>query len=168
MQAVQGLQELRPKGKGKTSRFDIPEDPKERAAKERWLMFKADWLEALLEDTLDELQALERSEGADTRKHSRKTMKLSASYELTIDDTSAEFKRCRMVDVSVGGVRLLLDEQVSVNTPLKVNLEDGTGLEGTVVWSKKAPDDVKQYSTGVTFKEMNPELIEKIDELLKE
>lgn len=63
LQAVQGLQELKPKDKGKKHRFDIPEDPQERASKRRWLMFKADWLEALLEDTIDELEALDNYKG---------------------------------------------------------------------------------------------------------
>lgn len=63
LQAVQGFQELKPRDKGKKHRFDIPEDLKERASKRRWLMFKADWLEALLEDTIDELEALDNYEG---------------------------------------------------------------------------------------------------------
>ena len=64
LQAVQGLVELRPKGKGTKNRFEIPEDPKERAAQRQWLQFKADWLEALLEDAIEELTALEKAEAS--------------------------------------------------------------------------------------------------------
>ena len=62
LQAVQGLQELRPKGQTKEARYDFSEDPKERASQRQWLMFKADWLEALLEDTLGTLEALDAYE----------------------------------------------------------------------------------------------------------
>lgn len=62
LQAVQGLVELRPKDKSQKNRFQIPEDPQERAAQRQWLQFKADWLEALLEDAIAELEALEGAE----------------------------------------------------------------------------------------------------------
>jgi hypothetical protein len=64
LQAVQGLVELRPKSKSKKNRFQIPDDPQERAAQRQWLQFKADWLEALLEDAIFELTALEKAESA--------------------------------------------------------------------------------------------------------
>ncbi len=73
LQAVQGLQEVTPKAKGKT-RFKIPDDPVERATLRQWLAFKADWLEALLEETIQELETLVKQEqtrqatsGDDTR-----------------------------------------------------------------------------------------------------
>jgi hypothetical protein len=58
LQAVQGLAELRPKEKGTKRRFVFSEDARERAAQRQWLLFKADWLESLLEDAVDELLAL--------------------------------------------------------------------------------------------------------------
>ena len=63
LQAVKGLQELRPKPKDKgVPRYEFSEDKRERASQKQWLMFKADWLEALLEDTITELDALEKFE----------------------------------------------------------------------------------------------------------
>ena len=68
LQAVQGMAELRPKDKIKGRRFEIPEDARERAEQRSWLMFKADWLEAILEETIDQLDLIdqydqERAEG---------------------------------------------------------------------------------------------------------
>jgi hypothetical protein len=62
LQAVQGLAELRPREKGTKYRFEFPEDGRERSAQRQWLLFKADWLESLLEDTLDELLAMDEFE----------------------------------------------------------------------------------------------------------
>ncbi|MEK6675824.1 MAG: hypothetical protein AABZ47_09240 [Planctomycetota bacterium] len=59
VQAVQGLSELKPKGRNKKNRFTFSDDAKERVSQRQWLLFKADWLEALLEDTLAELEALD-------------------------------------------------------------------------------------------------------------
>ena len=58
LQAVQGLAEFKPKDRARNRRFQFSEDRAERAAQEQWLTLKADWLEALLEDTLDEIEAL--------------------------------------------------------------------------------------------------------------
>jgi hypothetical protein len=63
LQALQGLQELKPKRPDEAP-APIPADPAERARHRQWLRFKADWLEALLESTLRELEALESAEGA--------------------------------------------------------------------------------------------------------
>lgn len=170
LQAVQGLQELKPKGRGKKYRFDIPEDPKERASKRRWLTFKADWLEAILEDTLDELEALNRSEGptSDLRQHTRRITKISASYEITIDKVSGKYKPCKVVDISVGGARLLLNEPINVNSALKFSLEEDTVLEGVVVWSRKIQAKEEQYNTGIMFKDLNNVLINKIEKIIDE
>ena len=170
LQAVQGLQELRPKGKGKKYRFEIPRDEKERASMRRWLMFKADWLEALLEDALDELEALQGYDDGinEARKYTRKTIKISASYELTLEDNRTEYRACHMQDISIGGVRLLLEEKVSINTPLKVNLQDGTVLDGVVVWSKETEDDKRHYNTGVTFKDIEALPMDKIEHLIED
>jgi hypothetical protein len=62
LQALQGLAELRPREKGAKLRFEFSKDRKERGAHRQWLLFKADWLEALLEDTVDELSALDAFE----------------------------------------------------------------------------------------------------------
>jgi hypothetical protein len=61
LQALQGLQELKP-GAATPRRLKISDDPAERARHRQWLRFKADWLEALLESTLEELEALEAYE----------------------------------------------------------------------------------------------------------
>jgi len=65
LQAIQGLQELTPKGNTKKNRFKFSEKKDERERQRQWLTFKADWLEALLEDTVSELEALNQFEGLD-------------------------------------------------------------------------------------------------------
>lgn len=62
LQAIQGFQELAPRPKGAGSRHKIPTDAEERSRQRQWLEYKADWLQALLEDTLSELEALDRFE----------------------------------------------------------------------------------------------------------
>ena len=62
LQAVQGLQELAPRKPGTPVRFSISPDREERARQKQWLEFKADWLQAMLEDSLAEIEALDRFE----------------------------------------------------------------------------------------------------------
>lgn len=62
LQAIQGLQELAPRKPGTPVRFAISPDREERARQKQWLEFKADWLQAMLEDTLAEIETLDRFE----------------------------------------------------------------------------------------------------------
>jgi hypothetical protein len=62
LQAVQGLEELKPTTAGDRRRLKIPDDPAERARQRQWLRFKADWLEALLDSTLRDLEAMDAFE----------------------------------------------------------------------------------------------------------
>lgn len=62
LQAVQGLTELAPRKDRDSTRFAIPTDEEERKRHRQWLEYKADWLQAVLEDTLNELEALDRYE----------------------------------------------------------------------------------------------------------
>jgi hypothetical protein len=62
LQAVQGLEELKPTAEGDRRRLKISDDPGERARQRQWLRFKADWLEALLDSTLRDLEAMDAFE----------------------------------------------------------------------------------------------------------
>ena len=62
LQAIQGLQELAPRKTPKGGRFEIAADPEERARQRQWLEFKADWLQSMLDATLDEIDRLYRFE----------------------------------------------------------------------------------------------------------
>jgi hypothetical protein len=64
LQALQGLQELKPSPGEPERRLKISDDPAERARQRQWLRFKADWLEALLESTLKDLEDIEAAEAA--------------------------------------------------------------------------------------------------------
>ncbi len=68
LQAIEGLQELAPKDRGKKSRYEFSENQEERGRQRQWLTFKADWLQALLEDTVSELEALNKYEGVELDK----------------------------------------------------------------------------------------------------
>ena len=60
LQAIQGLQELAPRKSPNEARFQFSPDPEERARQRQWLEYKADWLQAVLEDTVAELEAMDR------------------------------------------------------------------------------------------------------------
>jgi hypothetical protein len=69
LQALQGLQELNPSASKGGRSLKIPADPEERERQKQWLRFKADWLEALLESTLLDLEKFESfKEGDEPRK----------------------------------------------------------------------------------------------------
>lgn len=158
-QAIQGLQELTPKEKGRRPRFTIPEDPKERARQREWLTFKADWLEALLEDTVRELEALDEYEGLaeveagiERRRYARKVIEIPAEYGVAGESKVIELRLCKVLNICLGGLKLVTDNQIGLNTDIEVVFEDGTNLSGMVMWSKKAEEEVI-YFTGVMFKE---------------
>ncbi|MDP3939697.1 MAG: hypothetical protein Q8R92_16395 [Deltaproteobacteria bacterium] len=62
LQAIQGFQELAPHAKGSDTRHEIATNKEERARQRQWLEYKADWMQALLEDTLTQLEAMDQFE----------------------------------------------------------------------------------------------------------
>jgi hypothetical protein len=62
LQAIQGLQELAPRKTPEGGRLEISTDPAERERQRQWLEFKADWLQSMLDATLNELDRLYRFE----------------------------------------------------------------------------------------------------------
>lgn len=62
LQAIQGFQELTPQQRDSGDRSQIPTNREERARQRQWLEYKADWLQAMLEDALTQLEALDRFE----------------------------------------------------------------------------------------------------------
>lgn len=62
LQAIQGFQELAPQNRDSGDRTQIPTNREERARQRQWLEYKADWLQAMLEDALTQLEALDRFE----------------------------------------------------------------------------------------------------------
>jgi len=174
LQAVQGLQELKPnKERGQKRRFTIPEDPKERSLQRRWLMFKADWLQALLEDTIDELEALNQYEASvdakvktERRRYPRKLTQIAARYEATIHGSELKLRLCRVLNICVGGLKLISNDQIGTSTDIKVIFQDGTNLPGTVIWSRKIEDQAR-YHTGVQFKRTQDIIDQKTNRLTR-
>lgn len=62
LQAIQGLQELAPRKPGAPARFEFATNAEERARQRQWLEYKSDWLQAMLEDAITELEALDAFE----------------------------------------------------------------------------------------------------------
>jgi hypothetical protein len=62
LQAIQGFQELTPPAKGSDTRYEIATNKEERARQRQWLEYKADWLQAMLEDALTQIDGLDRFE----------------------------------------------------------------------------------------------------------
>ena len=123
LQAIQGLKEIRPRQAFEKSRFEISKDPVERANQRRWLMFKADWLEALLEDTVKELEAMNRYEGLgealapdERRAFPRKNVEILARYQIIVDGNVLDWQCCMILDASAGGLKLFFDEKFSFDS----------------------------------------------------
>jgi hypothetical protein len=166
LQAIQGLKEIRPRQSFEKSRFEIPKDPIERANQRRWLMFKADWLEALLEDTVKELEAMNRYEGLgdalapeERRAYPRKDMEVLARYQVIVDGTILEWQCCMILDASAGGMKLLTNEKISQQQNLQVRFQNTDLLAAKVVWVKEVDDQVC-YHAGVNF-ENPPEIAQR-------
>ncbi len=62
LQAIQGFQELAPRQKTDGGRSQVPTNREERARQRQWLEYKADWLQAMLEDALFQLESLDHFE----------------------------------------------------------------------------------------------------------
>jgi hypothetical protein len=69
LQALQGMQELAPRKPGEKARRTFSGDREERARQRQWLEFKADWLEAVLIDTIDEMEAMDEFESSLEKPH---------------------------------------------------------------------------------------------------
>ncbi len=80
--------------------------------------------------------------GKDRRKHPRFTKSLGVVYSIVKNQTIKNLTG-KTVDISEGGVKLLLDEKLSLNTPinLKISISDSgetAEVTGNVVWTEDA------------------------------
>lgn len=171
LQAIQGLQELTPKKSNRASRYEISRDKDERDRQRQWLTFKADWLETLLEDTVSELEAINRYEigGSEhdifhKRLHQRKLIELPAGYDVNTQAIVLEKRPCKVLDISEGGVKLLLNELIDRHRQIRMSLEDGQVLDGVVMWSKIIKDAASYYA-GVKFNDPPDVIAEKLKKL---
>jgi len=164
LQAVQGLQELAPDRKNSARRFKFSDSADERKSQRQWLMFKADWLESLLEDTVSELEALNEFEGVpggsaiEKRIFERKLILPPSLNEVSVVSQDARKLPCRILDYSAGGLRLDLKEYLDIGVRLNVHLGEDLVMDSTVMWSV-ALEDACQL--GVRF-DMEPEAVYEI------
>ncbi|WP_342378613.1 PilZ domain-containing protein [Myxococcus stipitatus] len=77
----------------------------------------------------------------------------------------------RVLDASLGGVRIYSDELYSEGSQLEVDLYpgDGSTLEcrARVAWLRKLPKDaVARYEVGLAFMDVSPETLERLKSVL--
>ena len=75
------------------------------------------------------------------RKLPRKECDVAANYSFIAEDLEAEWKPCRIHDISAGGVKLFLMEQLYIEDKIRVKLNGQMEcIDGTVRWLKKASE----------------------------
>ncbi|HOU36981.1 MAG TPA: PilZ domain-containing protein [Candidatus Omnitrophota bacterium] len=87
----------------------------------------------------------------------RKTGRL-ARHERTFVEHASGKKETTLLDISIGGMRVQLDEELKVGTPLtlRASILPHAGaffMAGTVTWVKK--NDLGAYETGVRFNKVS-------------
>jgi c-di-GMP-binding flagellar brake protein YcgR len=79
-------------------------------------------------------------------------------------------KKAQRENISGGGIKLIINEKISVGTKLKLNFDLPDSIhpltifaEGCVVWQKEIKeDDEKKYEVGISFEKIKKEEREKI------
>ncbi|MGB2705652.1 MAG: PilZ domain-containing protein [Candidatus Omnitrophota bacterium] len=95
-------------------------------------------------------------DGAERRSVDRLNISLQVKY---FENGTAQ--AVKSADISLGGIRLLLDEKIEKGTPLRVEIKlpDESSLikaRGKVVWAEESQEDEKTYlkrlfNTGIKF-----------------
>ncbi|RJQ19411.1 MAG: hypothetical protein C4560_06315 [Nitrospiraceae bacterium] len=99
------------------------------------------------------------------RKHTRKAADMLALFSVFSDGVESGRKPCRILDISLGGCKLQVEDRINMGTEIKV-LKDDIHLEGMVVCTISGQDKSGNHAC-VKFKEP-PEVIEgKIINLIK-
>ncbi len=99
------------------------------------------------------------------RKYTRRTPNVLAIFSAAGNGMGPEWKPCRILDVSLGGCKLQVEDHINMGTEIKV-VRDDIQLEGMVICTINAQDKSGKHAC-VKFKEP-PELIEgKIINLIK-
>jgi len=85
------------------------------------------------------------------RQHVRKALDMLAVYTIAYDNMDLQWQPCRVLDISIGGARLLVNEHLNIGTDINVRIKDDIELEGIVVSSNKSEDKLGEY-VGIKFK----------------
>ncbi|MBI4681518.1 MAG: chemotaxis protein CheW [Nitrospirae bacterium] len=101
------------------------------------------------------------------RRFTRKETDISAYYCTVGDrDPDAEWQPCRLLDISLGGMKMMMNEHLKMGTGMTVNIQDGKELDGMVVWSRSL-DDQAGFYTGVKFNESPDVINEKLHKIME-
>jgi len=100
------------------------------------------------------------------RKHTRKAVDILAVYSIAYDESGFKWQPCRILDVSLGGTRLLVDEHLNIGTDIKIRIKDDMELEGMVISSVLAENKSGEY-VGIRFNEHYDSIEQKIKELVR-
>ncbi len=79
--------------------------------------------------------------GSIERKYPRKLVEISANYKVIIDGDNFEWRVCKVLDISIGGLKLLVDKQIKKGVDIEISFQDGTELDGIVTWLRRVKDD---------------------------
>lgn len=101
------------------------------------------------------------------RRFTRKETDISAYYCALGDcDPDAQWQPCRVLDVSIGGMKMMMNERLNMGTGVTVNIQEGKELEGIIVWARSLTDQAGFY-TGVKFKESPDVINEKLHKIME-
>ncbi|MBI5665267.1 MAG: chemotaxis protein CheW [Nitrospirae bacterium] len=101
------------------------------------------------------------------RRFTRKETDISAYYCALGDcDPDAQWQPCRVLDISLGGMKIMMNEHLKMGTGVTVNIQDGKELDGLIVWARSLKDQAGIY-TGVKFKESPDVINEKLHKIME-
>jgi len=100
------------------------------------------------------------------RKEPRREDELPAEIEILTDETNLGPTRvlyARIKDISAGGVRILTNVYIPLDTPIKLNitllkLGETIGPIGKVVWGNQV-ENSDMYEMGIEFETIHPEIL---------
>ncbi len=104
--------------------------------------------------------------GSERRGLPRRETDIAATYAIATGVGDLLFQPCRVLDVSPGGFKLFVQEDLNIGLNIKIKFKDGNEFDGTVIWSKSTKTmEEDGYCSGIKFEE-SPEIVESKIKLL--
>ena len=112
------------------------------------------------------LEIREERKGSERRRIPRRETDIAATYAIATGVGDLLFQPCRVLDISSGGFRLFVQEDLNIGLDIKVKFGDGNEFDGIVIWSKSTRImEEDGFCSGIEFKE-SPEIVESKIKLL--
>ncbi|MEW6601552.1 MAG: chemotaxis protein CheW [Nitrospirota bacterium] len=120
----------------------------------------------LVPESLIDLRDRQRS-SVEKRMFTRKETDISGHYCLSADNEgNAAWLPCRVLDVSLGGMKIMMESHLNIGTSVIISIQEGKELEGMIVWSKSIQEQEGFY-TGVKFTDPPDVVNEKIRKIME-